>query len=760
MKNWFCIVSLDLIGLHASTCQTIKKDIIASVQGGLTLDSNSIMICCTHTHTGPQTHTSFIGMGHVSEVYQQLLRKRVVNAFQESLGNISPACLYHGKTKPLRQVGINRRQRVAAKESTPPTPPREDGHVKWFEKAGRTILGQRPEGPKMDSAEVLQFVRESDDTQIMATVVIYACHPTTIGPLLDQSSDFCGALVASLEQHTKAPAMYLNGCCGDVNPFFHRSGYTGAVQMGQRIAAAVIQTTQQRTTTHLYGLARIASSRIDLTSSLKKIKLPLNPLPRVEEAASFVEEQQEWLKEEEGKQEESSTLGARTAAPKACCDYAQRVHQECQASLAATTATTATSPSSLPFRIQSVSLGPVAIVGMEGEMFSEYQLSIDRASPFEKTTIVVGYTNGCIGYVPTENEHSFGGYECCHSYRVYGRSTDISPTSERVIMSSTMSMLYALKYNYNTMPVSMLHDAVKHKRQTPFANRFAKKGVLVADTFESHFPLAHDTYNAMGVDAQNKYVYYVLSSESMAGARTGARLYRVPCSSRGLAQRNSRFADPKDQCGGGVEELGDLTIAMQDPENCVVQGKSHVPLIDCGAALGIVFGTHVGYYSFVDGMETLPQPKDLPSHVKPYPGGGVLSFIPDSNKGTFQVHARVPDGEGVLTMAVDPTRKRAYYLTWPSGKFGTTALYTSQADHDAKSVEEQTLSTRCLSTKAEVVSMRLPQHGTHTLLVVVVVMMPVCCFCWWLCCVAMQRGFKCLVSCVLCSVFCVLCYVF
>lgn len=331
-------------------------------------------------------------------------------------------------------------------------------------------------------------------------------------------------------------------------------------------------------------------------------------------------------------------------------------------------------------------------------MFSEYQLSIDRASPFEKTTIVVGYTNGCIGYVPTENEYSFGGYECCHSFRVYGRSTDISPTSERVIMHTTMSMLHGLKYNYHTMPVSMLQDAVKHKRQTPFANRFAKKGVLVADTFESHFPLAHDTYNAMGVDAQNKYVYYVLSSESMAGARTGARLYRVPCSSRGLDQMHSRFVDPKDQ-GGGVEELGDLTIAMQDPLNCVVQGKSHVPLIDCGAALGIVFGTHVGYYSFVDGMETLPQPKDLPSHVKPYPGGGVLSFIPDSNKGTFQVHARVPDGEGVLTMAVDPTRKRAYYLTWPSGKFGTTALYTSQADHDAKSVEEHTLANTLFEYK-------------------------------------------------------------
>ena len=38
-----------------------------------------------------------------------------------------------------------------------------------------------------------------------------------------------------------------------------------------------------------------------------------------------------------------------------------------------------------------------------GEMFSEYQLKLQAASPF-KTTMVLGYTNGCHGYFATQAE--------------------------------------------------------------------------------------------------------------------------------------------------------------------------------------------------------------------------------------------------------------------------------------------------------------------------------------------------------------------
>ena len=466
-KNWTAIVSLDLIGLTAKTCQLIKNDLIAAVQGPLTLSSSSIMISCTHTHTGPQTHQSFIGMGHADkDVYiASILRTGIVTAFQESIATLTPATMYHGKTRPLTQVSINRRQRTPQHtEAQPATSTSTPSTVKWFEKAGRTSLGQNPVGPKMESAEVIQFVQEDNATHILATVIIYACHPTTVGPLLNQSSDFCGALVASMEAHTQAPAMYLNGCCGDVNPFHHRSGYSGAAKMGQRIALAAIQTLQNRSKDHLYGLACIDSTDIDLTTSLKKIKLPVNPLPSAPAALLFLQQQESWLQEEQDNHQGSNaaTLGARTAAPRDCCSYAQNIHQECLQNTSSTSNTATTD--SIAFRIQGISLGPIALVGMEGEMFSEYQLSIDRASPFEKSTIVLGYTNGCIGYVPTENEYSFGGYECCHSFRVYGRSTDICPTSERLIMRATLSMLQELKYNVHTLSIPALKEYHRRKQ--------------------------------------------------------------------------------------------------------------------------------------------------------------------------------------------------------------------------------------------------------------------------------------------------------
>jgi hypothetical protein len=48
--------------------------------------------------------------------------------------------------------------------------------------------------------------------------------------------------------------------------------------------------------------------------------------------------------------------------------------------------------------IHAVRIGPVALLGIEGEPFIDYQLNIGRASPFP-ITLVCGYTNGCVGCV-------------------------------------------------------------------------------------------------------------------------------------------------------------------------------------------------------------------------------------------------------------------------------------------------------------------------------------------------------------------------
>ena len=700
-------------------CDAIKTDIIAAMPGDSTprLSSDSIMVCCTHTHTGPQTHKSFVGMGHAPEEYfHQVLRAGVVEAFLESMSTMTPATMLHGRTRPLKEIGINRRQRCpiekvveeeeeeeGEKEETQKESQKEDTtnkskDVKWFETAGRTMLGQRSEGPKMDSAEILQFRREGEGEGVgvgaaaappLLTLVCYACHPTTVGPELEQSSDFCGALVSSLEFETGGPAMYLNGCCGDVNPFYHRSGYEGAVAMGNKMADAVLRTLRRSTLVAdetrglCYQLSTIPTDDIDVSTELRTISLPSLSQGDVKECRSFRVKQEMWLLSEEEKKntkEERESLARRTSAPIGMCEYAMKLEATAEATAAAAASGGGGSGGGgggdggpppgtpVPFRIHGISLGPVVLVGMEGEMFCEYQLSLSRSSPFTTSTIVVGYANGCVGYVPTENEVPLGGYECCHSFRVYGRASNLASSAERVVVRESRSLLSSLHARS-----SSLHQERKKEKKAGRKSKLGAVGLIMAETIDSSFPLAHDTYNAIGVDMMGDYVYYVLSSEAMSGERVGARLYRLPCGA------TAARATP--------EELGDLTKVMDDPVGCVVQGKCHVPLIDCGMDLGVVFATHVGFYSFVDGMETLPNTIDLPDGVGCYPGGGVLSYVPHRQE--FLLHSRVSSGEGVLTMAVDSQRRRAFYLTWPSGKFGTTRLYRTE---DERKQEVGTLS--------------------------------------------------------------------
>ncbi len=60
--------------------------------------------------------------------------------------------------------------------------------------------------------------------------------------------------------------------------------------------------------------------------------------------------------------------------------------------------------------VVAVRLSPrLAMVFLQGEPFIELSLTIQWRSPFART-LVVGYSNGWIGYVPTRQAYEFGGY--------------------------------------------------------------------------------------------------------------------------------------------------------------------------------------------------------------------------------------------------------------------------------------------------------------------------------------------------------------
>jgi hypothetical protein len=60
--------------------------------------------------------------------------------------------------------------------------------------------------------------------------------------------------------------------------------------------------------------------------------------------------------------------------------------------------------------VHGIRIGDAIMLGMGGEAFVEYALHIREKSP-AKSTIVMGYTDGSIGYLPTKQALAEGGYE-------------------------------------------------------------------------------------------------------------------------------------------------------------------------------------------------------------------------------------------------------------------------------------------------------------------------------------------------------------
>lgn len=165
---------------------------------------------------------------------------------------------------------------------------------------------------------------------------------------------------------------------------------------------------------------------------------------------------------------------------------------------------------------------------------------------------------------------------------------------------------------------------------------------LVAERIYSGFADAHDTYNAISV-ASDGMVYYVLSSQRYD---VGGQFCRY------------------DPVTGKVEILADLSEALGEKElKYIAQGKSHVEFEESDGKL--FFATHVGYYQMIDGTEQLPV--EAPEGWQLYPGGHFLSY--DLSTGEIEDLGIAPDGEGIITMAMDKDRKHLYGLTWPTGIF-------------------------------------------------------------------------------------------
>lgn len=100
----------------------------------------------------------------------------------------------------------------------------------WDGTKGGYACGFNPEGEVDDTILVARITDLSGS--VIATVVNYGCHPTTLAwenTLI--SPDYVGAMREEVEKATKAPCVFILGACGDLGPW---DGFVGDVEVADR----------------------------------------------------------------------------------------------------------------------------------------------------------------------------------------------------------------------------------------------------------------------------------------------------------------------------------------------------------------------------------------------------------------------------------------------------------------------------------------------------------------------------------------------
>lgn len=193
--NCLALLALDLSWWRSSSDE---REIRAAILEASGLQEHQLILHVSHTHAAPSTSKELSDRpgGHLIAGYRDQIRDVCVRLVAAARANSRSATL--GWTIGSCRLAFDR-------NLVSP----EDGSV---------VVGLNPV-QKADDTLLVGRVTDSEGT-IRATLVNYACHPTSLGggnQLI--SPDYVGAMRETVEQSTGgAPCIFLHGASGDLTP--------------------------------------------------------------------------------------------------------------------------------------------------------------------------------------------------------------------------------------------------------------------------------------------------------------------------------------------------------------------------------------------------------------------------------------------------------------------------------------------------------------------------------------------------------------
>ena len=374
------IVSLDICGVSREMTARIQTQ----VGERLGIPASNVRVCATHTHSMP-TLRYFRQWGAISPEYRASVEKNVVRAVQIAQDDLAPAALYVGKSQA--PGASNNRTTKTWKTEEQFTKDSTDAD-RWLDTMVRVLHFDRGQGKR----NLLWYH--------------FTAHPVCYRDDL-AGPDWPGLVDELVRQKHKIGPSFLQGHSGDVN-----AGDAGHwIGTAENTATPVVTAIDRAINTA--KRIKVDSLRVQT----RQVPLPLN-----------IKLLSEWMtayREDPSKCNRGPWVDAGFAEDWFQSALKWKLNQ---------------TETSVPVSVMQV--GGTGFVFHPSELYSCYGLTIQRDSVLPDT-LVVGYTDDIIGYLPDPKAYEAGEYSAITVPKIIDLPP-FMPTAGRTLTAAAVKMLNGL----------------------------------------------------------------------------------------------------------------------------------------------------------------------------------------------------------------------------------------------------------------------------------------------------------------------------
>jgi len=338
-----------------------------------------MLICSTHTHSGPPSNTKEGPAPAVA--YRKVLVDGLAESIVQAHDALQPASV-GAAAHPLPEEVFNRRWFLKPGKM-PPNPFGRVDIVKMNPPRSPDTL-DRPAGPTDPDITVISV--QDARRKPLALFANYSLHYVGAVPRGQLSADYFGEFARLMPVRLRAGenfvAMMSNGTSGDINniPFTTTRPPREPFEQIRIVARKAADTAW-------FARRKIEQHRSDIRLGMLQREIVLNHREITDEQLAE----------------------ARRIAALKDEDEIARLPQLAQA-YARRTISLDEKEDTVTVKLQAIRIGDLAVCAIPFETFVEIGLELKDRSPFPQT-MVIGLANGRYGYLPTPEQHRLGGYE-------------------------------------------------------------------------------------------------------------------------------------------------------------------------------------------------------------------------------------------------------------------------------------------------------------------------------------------------------------